>query len=222
MKNSLTNKDVKSLIKAYESDIRQLEYKIIKTREALSELTGNGNGSKTTGKRGRPRKEINYSADTVQSPPKKRGRPRKVILEDGDPTGPGTPKVIQKKKSNTGKKEKVKLVFPKVSPRKPRTISSKSGGYRLSEWDNFVLDSLENFGKVMINSELYDLALQKNEADKMGLTDEDVRGKLVRSIHKLANKRMEIAKAPFPGKGYAYGLSSWFSGSGNLKKTYSR
>ena len=222
MKNLLTTKDVKSLIKSYESDIRQLEYKINKTREALSELTGNENGSKTSGKRGRPRKVTNFETDAVQSPSKKRGRPRKVILQDGDPTGPGTPKVIQKTKSSEGKKEKVKLVFPKVTPRKPRTVSGKSGGYRLSDWDTFVLDALEDFGKVMINSELYDLALVKNKEDKMGLSEDDVRGKLVRSIHKLANKRMEIAKAPFPGKGYAYGLTSWFTGSGNLKKIYGR
>ncbi|MEM1322916.1 MAG: hypothetical protein AAGG75_21810 [Bacteroidota bacterium] len=230
MKNSLTEKDTQTLIKTYQASLRQLEYQVNKTKATIAELEGsistNGKRAATkatssASKRGRSKAAAVAEAPAVPKVTRKRGRPRKAVLQPGEPTAPGNPKVLVKPKAK-GKKEEVKLIIPKVSKPKTTPTVGATKGYRLSLWDHFVIDSITDAGKVLINSELLEMASDKNKAEKLGLDEETIRGKLVRSIHKLANKRGEIVKAPFPGKGHAYGLKDWFTKSGNLKKDYAR
>ena len=86
---------------------------------------------------------------------------------------------------------------------------SKAKGYRLSEWDLFIMNSIRDAKKPMVNADIMDMAKAKNKKDKVTMSDIDLRGKLNRSIHKLANKRRDLVKTNYPGKGYAYGLAEW-------------
>lgn len=216
MKNSLTTQETQALIDIYESEIKQMKFKIIKSLEVIDQLK---NGLRSGSAVAIPKTKIDISGKV---PGRKRGRPRKIVLDDGDPTGPGNPKKLKKKRGPKGKAEKVQLIIPKISTRKTRSGEGNIGGYRLSEWDQFILQTLADTGHVLINSELMDMAFEKSKSEKLNLTQEEVRGKMVRSIHKLANKRGAIIKAPFPGKGFAYGLAAWFTGTGKLKKIYGR
>ncbi|MBK6619789.1 MAG: hypothetical protein IPH04_20770 [Saprospirales bacterium] len=71
------------------------------------------------------------------------------------------------------------------------------------------MNSIRDAKKPMVNADIMDMAKAKNKKDKVTMSDIDLRGKLNRSIHKLANKRRDLVKTNYPGKGYAYGLAEW-------------
>jgi len=101
-------------------------------------------------------------------------------------------------------------------------INQKSSGYRLSAWDSAILEGIEQAGKPLINNELLQLLEQKNKELGEGLDETDLKGKLNRSLHKLANKRQVIVKLQYEGRGYMYALQDWVSSNNKLKAAYKR
>lgn len=113
-----------------------------------------------------------------------------------------------------------KKVAKKKTPKK-RKKRATTGGYRLSEWDQFLIDTIKENNLPMSTSELQEAATRMVTEKKLGMTEEDIKGKIARSLQKLANRRNDLGKAPGRGKGYVYGLSDWFfARSGRLKKAY--
>lgn len=65
-----------------------------------------------------------------------------------------------------------------------------------------------------------DKGMEKSNNEKLGLSENDVKGKINRSLHKLANKHQRLAKVPFEGRGFYYALPTWLNPAGELKKKY--
>lgn len=155
-------------------------------------------------RRGRPRKEKTEAVATVaaqtETPKKKRGRPKKEATA-------ATAAVSSKKKES-----------------KIRTLQdeeSQPKGYRLSDWDLFIINTIRKSGKVMITSELMDKALSRVKKEKMDLDEVSLRGKLNRSIHKLSNRRGDLVKVEeYPGKGFAYGIPEWTNEDGKIREEF--
>ncbi|MCB0706953.1 MAG: hypothetical protein KDC34_16675 [Saprospiraceae bacterium] len=96
-----------------------------------------------------------------------------------------------------------------------------SSGYQLGEWDEFIIHNISLHQRALISSDLFDLAKNKLISDgQENVSDFDLRGKLNRSIRKLANDHRRIIKASYPGKGYAYALIEWADESGAIGSEY--
>ncbi len=132
------------------------------------------------------------SSSPATSTPARRGRPPKKT--NGEETG------------------KMKIVSKK--PRKK--------GYKLSETDEFVIHQLESHGKPLISAELIDLAEADSNSKGEKFDLEDFKIKLNRSIHKLANRRGDLLKLKYEGRGFSYALPDWVNKEGVLKKKYER
>jgi hypothetical protein len=96
------------------------------------------------------------------------------------------------------------------------------GGYKLSTWDNFILESLKDAGNVLINSDLQDRIGDWMKKEGIKADENTAKAKISRSIHKLANKKGDIVKTKYEGRGFAYGLKDWFNPNGSLKRKYQR
>jgi len=115
---------------------------------------------------------------------------------------------------------------PRKSPVKKQSIveriNQKSSGYRLSPWDAAIMEGIEQAGQPLINSELLRLLEQQDEELGEGLDEAGLKGKLNRSLHKLANKREVIVKLPYEGRGFMYALQDWVTSDKGLSKAYER
>ncbi len=185
-------------------------------------------------KRGRPKKVATAPAKTVRTAPAKtvRTAPAKVVRTAPAKATSTAPKKRRgrPKKQVVAKTPAKKTVTPKskAKPAKKPIALDSSGrkarslpGYRLSEWDTFILSNLEKAGKTLISDELYELAVTWNKDEKLGLTEPEIKGKLTRSVHKLANKRKELVKVPRVGRGFSYALTTWMGPKG-IKKKYAK
>lgn len=129
----------------------------------------------------------------------------------------------QQKLEAKEKKVAVKAAVRKKPGRKPKRGRKprKTKGYRLSDWDEFVINSIREKGLPMSSAELVEAGTKHSKDTKLGLDEEQVKGKIARSLQKLANKRGVLGKASSRGKGYVYGVDEWFfARSGRLKKAY--
>jgi hypothetical protein len=125
-------------------------------------------------------------------------------------------------------KAEAKAAKTKRKPGRPPTKKAKRGrkprktkGYRLSDWDNFLVELIRENQKPMTSAELVDTATAKAAEKKIDVDPTQIKGKVARSLQKLANKREVLGKASSRGKGYVYGVSEWFfARSGRLKKAY--
>jgi len=93
-------------------------------------------------------------------------------------------------------------------------------GYRLSTWDQFLLNSLDQAEYILESSDFLSLAKKEQFHVSEGLNEEQIKGKISRSLHKLVNKKELIIKVNTPGKGYAYALNTWLDDTGKLLKKY--
>lgn len=219
----LSLQEINDLISKYNSELRKLEYQATKIQEALYDLqrmSVNIEGLQleapktlAEGKFETLEATPAASAEQPATAPKRRGRKKKSETE----------KKPAAAKSKRGRKPGVKATkqVPKAQPTDQQP-EGKRGGYKLSIWDQFILDTLSTKGITLINSEIYNLAKDYAQDNDIDISNVELRGKLSRSIHKLANKRGEIIKVEFPGKGYAYALQNWVDGNGELHQKYQR
>jgi hypothetical protein len=182
-------------------------------------------GKKTGRKRGRPpgstkaksqekaTTETKAKADTpAESSPAKKPAAAKKGTEKK--RGPGRPPGSKNKKTSAAK--------PKTPPtKKPATkaekIAAEAPGYRASDWDLFVLDSITQKQRILTTSQLTDIGVAKPEI-KIGAAQ--IKSKLNRSLHKLANQKGLLVKVKHDGRGFAYGLVEWLNENGELPKKY--
>ena len=195
----LTAQEIAELVRKYQSEVRKLEYQILKTKETIQDLEQRLGGSKieTT-------PAVAPTISVMEPPKRRRGRPRKNPIPESTTTIPPVTSTIT----------------PIAKPSVKRAIPKKKTGYRLSDWDKFIIENLQHAQHVLINSQLMDLAKDRVDSENLGLSDVQLRGKLNRSIHKLSNKRGELVKVDYPGKGFAYGLSEWADSKGEVKQKY--
>ena len=111
--------------------------------------------------------------------------------------------------------------------RKTRAVSKKGAGRKkitrnrkLSDWDEWILDGIENTGKTMINADLIELMEAKRKKDKLDWDEVKLKAKLNSTLHKLANKKALLVKVPYEGKGFGYALTKWATKKGDIPKKY--
>ena len=153
-------------------------------------------------RRGRPPKA---KVNTAPSEPKRRGRPRKTVSV---PSVSLANELKNNTKLNTEPKKRQRVV---------------EHGYKLSVWDNFVIDTLNKKQSVLITKDFIESSRAQAETAKTKFDEAKVKNMLNRSLHKLSNKRGDIIKTKYNGKGFAYALPKWVSNSSKtLKKKYQR
>jgi hypothetical protein len=203
--------EIRDLINRYKSELRKLDFQVEKTQGTIADLEAQ------LGERLRYEDmEASAAPEAVAQqttpPAKKRGRPRKPEKAASNGAKP-------KKKAASGSRKKSGPAAR--APIGPKPMKRKR---KLSEWDEFVLDTLKKSNTALISSELLDKAEKKNKrksgSDK--LTDIQLKRKLNQVLHKLANKRGAIVKTQYEGKGFAYGLPEWYDDDGHLKSEFQR
>lgn len=221
MVNELTAAELKDLLNTFESDKRKLSYRLQQIDRTISDLQRMidrfGTGNLPEPSFSEPEEQEAQTEVTAEAPKAapvapsnneakeelpasapKRGRRSRITQAPADSTPPATLK--------------------RKSPKK----SKKAKGYRLSEWDTALMEGLKKAKHPLINQELYQLLEDKNQQEQHGLDEKDIRGKLNRSLHKLANKREELIKVDYEGKGFAYALRRWVTPEGQLKDKFER
>ena len=233
-KSNLKLPELKELLVRYQGELNKLDYQSGKIKSIISDLEGDINSlesksisklkAKTASKRkvGRPKK-----AEASTAAPKRRGRPPKAAAAVTKKKTASKPVVVKSKIFDSAstptpakKRGRPKKAVAET-PAKPQVPVTKTdmGGYRLSEWDNFVLDTIKGKNKIVITKELIDQAPKYFK--KPRLQETEIKNKLNRSLHKLANKRKAILKVPYEGRGHAYALPEWQSKTaGSIMKKY--
>ena len=224
----LTHEEVNELIGKYKSELRKLAYQqqnlsgIIKNLEGQSKAAPKRRGrpakAKAAAPKAAPKRRGRPAKAKVAAPkaaPKRRGRPAKakVAAPKAAPKRRGRPakaKVAAPKAApkRRGRPAKAKAAAPKKAPakvaaKKPAAAAKK--GYRLSEWDNLVMKTLNDRKKVSVFADF--MATAKAGGSK--LSDQDIYRRINQSLHKLANKRKELVKVPQKGRGFGYALTGW-------------
>ncbi len=103
-----------------------------------------------------------------------------------------------------------------------RIGKQKRKPYPLSDWDKAILNSLKEKGKALISAEILDEITKKAKEGKFFKNEKDTRVKLNQHLVKLANRRGDVIKVRYKGRGYAYALPNWVDERGKLKKEFSR
>lgn len=207
-KLSLSRSELQELIGRYYSEVRKLSYQLQKTQKTIQELQVELNqkpafdipeipsvsiANITKGKVINQQTDIAPKAEAVSEEPTNKRR--------GRPS---------KNIDSSGKRKSI------------LNTNGKKRGYKLSETDNFVMRQLNDFQKPLIAAEIIYLAEEDAKAKGEQFDLDDFKIKLNRSIHKLANRRGDILKLRYEGRGFSYALPEWTSKDGKLKKKFSR
>jgi hypothetical protein len=138
----------------------------------------------------------NGTASTADGPVVKRGpgRPRK------DPNAPPAPQ--------------------RRGRRKKRQV--KDGGYRLSDWDTMVIDTIRKTDRLLPKEDILQHAKQWAKKQHSDMSEADVEAKITRVLQKLSGKRGELGTHRSGlRRGYHYGVRDWFfNSSGKLRKQH--
>ena len=79
--------------------------------------------------------------------------------------------------------------------------------YPLSTWDNIIIDVIKENGKPTTSKEIYDQAMAKAKAMGIEMNEVKMKSKINQCLVKLANRRGDLKKVKYQGRGYAYVLS---------------
>ncbi len=234
--------EVRDLINKYKSDLRKLDFQRLKTSSIIKELEGYATEIEealsieeaTIRELPSSTEPETEQKETKKAAPKRRGRPPKSETAKADAKKEAAPKPEKKKKrrgrppgSKSKAKAKSKTAAKGQSKTKEKATKSKAEpkasngkeGYRLSEWDEFVLNSLKDKQKALTTSEFTEIGVA-NPSIKSGAAQ--IKTKLNRSLHKLANKKGVLVKVEHSGRGFAYALQDWLDSKGQLPKKYAK
>ena len=196
----LASSDIKQLLATYESKQRQLQFELEQTKRMIRNF-----------KSALPNLEAAEAAQIASI-----AEATAVIEEIAIPAAAAAPK-------KKGRKPRAaSTITQAVAPHKSSKKTSKkdrSTGNRLSEYDLLVFKALEDTGAAMLTAEITDfiVASQGKDADAA-----KVQVMVVRSLQKLANRRDDIRKVSYDGRGRAYALPNWVNGKGELKRKHAR
>lgn len=230
---NLSEDEVKELILKYESELKKLDFQSYRLKASIADLQGQlGNTKPAPAADKKTRAEKTQTSEAV-APAKKRGRPRKNAAEVAikpveskpEPKKRGRKKIekpaVEKKAAEPKKRGRKATVKAETKPAKTTGRKARvTKGYRLSDWDEFLINTLHNSQQVMVTSAFID-AFKTQRPDLVKKMDaQDLGSKVQRTIHKLANTRKLLAKTQYPGKGFAYGLPEWKNEKGLIADKY--
>lgn len=204
MNTNLSQSDIRDLLQEYESDKRKLEFQLQRTSFLIEQLKKNLEEIAN----------VTYPVTIEEERYYSNGNGSNAATEQAAPA--------TAKKSAPAKEEVAEVEEPEEKVSIVDRINQESSGYRLSEWDSEIIEGLERANHALINSELYQLFVDKNAREGHNLDETDLKGKLNRSLHKLANKRAVIVKLPYEGRGFMYALTDWLNSSGGLRVAHKR
>lgn len=222
--NQLSGDEIQLLLDSYQSELRRLQYKSRKAEENIAELqlmrrdllTGTQAVPATpVASLETPVTATIAPITTVEEPPVH----VETKHEDVQVTAPEVSEEETEAVEESEVHKSRKGVNPAILEASGETVPQ---GYKLSEWDTFLLEMLEDENRLMINHELLELAFKRAKALGSTLSDKQIKGKVTRSLNKLVNKRGYIMKAKYQGKGHAYGLAQWFFKNGNVKQEWAK
>lgn len=244
--NDFNPQELESLILHYRSEERKLNFQLEQVQGILNTLQSQADvpaltekkveetvvivpevKSKAKGKtKAKAKTKTRAKAKTEEvvseEPKKRRGRPRKNATVEATTEAASAP--APRKRGRPKKEETVAAKPAKKQESKIRTLQeeeSKPKGYRLSDWDLFIVNTIRKSNRALVNSDLMEKALIRVKKEKLDMDEMTLRGKLNRSIHKLSNKRGDLIKVDYPGKGFAYGLAEWADETGvNIREEY--
>lgn len=93
--------------------------------------------------------------------------------------------------------------------------------FPLSEWDKLIINNLKEREEVLINQEILEDIREDLKKKNMYQSEEKAKAKLNQCLVKLANRRGDLVKVRFKGRGFAYALPEWMAGN-KLKEQYSK
>lgn len=76
--------------------------------------------------------------------------------------------------------------------------------YPLSTWDNIIIDVIKENGKPATSKEIYDKTMAKAVAMGIGMDEAKMKSKINQCLVKLANRRGDLKKVKYQGRGFAY------------------
>ena len=124
--------------------------------------------------------------------------------------GPGRPRkpvTTQKYKRKPGRRKKREI---------------KNGGYRLSEWDNVIVDAITKRNELLPKEELKKHLIGWARKNEPAMKEDELEVKLTRVLQKLSGKRGVLGTYRSGlRRGYHYGLKDWFfQSTGKLRKQH--
>lgn len=184
-KSRLSSSEIRDLINKYQSELKKLEFQ---TEEVIATITELQNwlesveeSEKNTLLRVRRKPKITAVRKSAQGKvQRKRGRP---------------PKKEKKKAEKASSLTKTKIEQVRISK-----------GYKLSNWDEWVIAAITQNGKPQITQEIIDYVRIRVQDSGMTSNEEEIKNKVIRSLQKLVNRRGDLIKVPYKGKGHAYAL----------------
>ncbi|MEO0472270.1 MAG: hypothetical protein AAF206_21780 [Bacteroidota bacterium] len=235
----LSENELDSLIAKYRSDKIQLQFQLEQVDRTLEDLEvrrATLDGDVPKSKRGRPKKKTSDAKSKSKSKSgKKRGRPKgsknKSVPEKN--TQDAAPEVVASPPKRRGRPpgSKNKSASPKTKTTTPKAKSApiaKSSpkeqgekGYRLSVWDEFVIDTIGAADKLLGKKDIDEAALANKAKLDADMEDKQVVIKIANVLHKLSNTRDTLKKYSMGGRKAYYGLKEWFfDNTGEIKKKY--
>ncbi len=198
-KTALDPVEIEQLISVYHSELRQLNYRVLSVRKNIEQLETALSKQSTT------KRQSVVAAPAVVAT---KSVAPEVVAPSLTPSAP--PKASS---STSGPRAPKKVNMP--DPVQVRRVR------KLSPWDEFIITTLQTKDKVLIMSEFLDI-VKSDFAGAKGWTEAKIKSKLNAVFHKLANKKGNIIKISFDGRGFAYALPKWLNPAGELKKKYRR
>jgi hypothetical protein len=216
-KIKLSSSEIHDLIARYRSELKKLDYQVSELSSTITQLEKTLKTIKISekaakSKAGKKKLKTTSPAKSKTKIKKKRGRPAKKAASAKKPA-------IKTKTIKAKKPGRPKKVIRTIKKSK-KPVEKK--GYKLSPWDSLVMNSIKDAGKARISQEILDYVSIKMKESGKSVTDAEVKNKVIRSLQKLANRRKELKKVPYAGKGFAYALPEWFDEKGKLNKDNNR
>jgi hypothetical protein len=193
--NKLNEFDILDLLNEYHSELRKLKYKTEYVKRKVAELEEHYNLLKSKSR---------YRSDIST------GEPNATDQSDNETTQKSEVEVVKRKRGRPAK-VKTEVVAEKSKSRKP---------YPLSIWDNMILNSLQETNKAMLSKSIIESVGVKAVEAGIFDTEDKLKSKINQCLVKLANKRNDIKKVNYKGKGFGYALPGWYDEKGKLRKEH--
>ena len=110
--------------------------------------------------------------------------------------------------------------FPNKSGRQRRREINPRKPYPLSDWDKIILDIISESGKAQLSKDIYEKAFVKSKEVGIFIDEIKSKAKINQCLVKLTNRRNDLKKVKYGGRGFAYCLPEWINENGILDKEY--
>jgi hypothetical protein len=85
----------------------------------------------------------------------------------------------------------------------PTNVSNRKP-YPLSTWDKIIIEVVKENGKPCTSKEIYDKAMAKARAMGIEMDELKMKSKINQCLVKLTNRRGDLKKVKYQGRGFAY------------------